>query len=57
MDGVAKLPAQERGELFSGTATQKGTSPANAGRDRADPRLDPSQTDQGSVSQACDRTP
>lgn len=57
MDGVAKLPAQERNELFSGTATQKGTSPANAGRDRADPRLDPSQTDQGSAPQACDRTP
>lgn len=57
MDGVAKLPAQERNGLFSGTATQKGTSPANAGRDRADPRLDPSLTDQGSAPQACDRTP
>ena len=33
MDKVARLPAQQRSELFSETATQKGTTPAVAEKD------------------------
>ncbi len=33
MDRVARLPAQERSELFSETATQKGTTPAVVEKD------------------------
>lgn len=33
MDKVARLPAQQRSELFSETATQKGTTPAVVEKD------------------------
>ena len=33
MDGVARLPARERSELFSETATLKGTTPAVVEKD------------------------
>jgi len=33
MDNVARLPAQQRRELFSETATQKGATPAVVEKD------------------------